>query len=182
MIDTDRDAERTGAVAALPVGVAGVTIGAGDDPAAADVGARVVDALDVQLDVTVGSHQPRSAAGNQPREHHGPEPKPSCRRYHHRADQPHPHPSGLSPTRLSPKHCCTSLGLCESVAIAPGPTHRTSGRCTSVRGRRDGGSPVNAASRAAIFAQPRGQRDQTGLPSVQCSPPSPPDCFHLAVV
>src|SRR5262249_23523884 len=64
LVDADRDAERTGAIAALAVGVAGVAVGTGDDPAAADVGARALDAYDVQLDVAVRSC--RSAAGNQP--------------------------------------------------------------------------------------------------------------------
>src|SRR5262249_31363582 len=39
-------------------------VGTGDDPAAADVGTRALDAYDVQLDVAVRSC--RSAAGNQP--------------------------------------------------------------------------------------------------------------------
>jgi hypothetical protein len=56
LVDADRDAERTGAVAALAVDVAGIAIGTGDDPAAADVGARVVDAYDLQLDVAVRSY------------------------------------------------------------------------------------------------------------------------------
>src|SRR5215813_11487803 len=64
LVDADRDAERTGAVAALAVDVAGIAIGTGDDPAAADVGPWVVDAYDLQLDVAVRSY--RSAAGNQP--------------------------------------------------------------------------------------------------------------------
>src|SRR5262249_58848257 len=64
LVDADRNAERTRAIAALAVGVAGVAIGTGDDPAAADVGARVDDAYALQLDVAVRSC--RSAAGNQP--------------------------------------------------------------------------------------------------------------------
>jgi hypothetical protein len=55
LVDADRDTERTGAIAALAVGIAGIAIGAGDDPAAADVGTRVIDAYDAQLDVAVRS-------------------------------------------------------------------------------------------------------------------------------
>jgi hypothetical protein len=56
LVNADRDAERTGAIAALAVGIAGIAIGAGDDPAAADVGTRVVDAYHAQLDVAVRSY------------------------------------------------------------------------------------------------------------------------------
>src|SRR5262249_48657276 len=64
LVDADRDAERTRAIAALAVSVAGIAIRTGDHSAAAEVGARIVDADDLQLDVAVRSC--RSAAGNQP--------------------------------------------------------------------------------------------------------------------